>query len=138
MMMTTLFLPSWSPQSQSCPLVTSALGKIPFASIVFAPSRGGTRDLKNGRPGSQKRTTKQSVVQSKGSRTKVNRFDNQPSSSFFQPGSPFYQPITPFNPLSSFSQPSTSFNRPTTPFNWPSSIGQQSSSFNQTSYYTIQ
>ena len=46
MMMTTLFLPSWSPQSQSCPLVTSALGKIPFASIVFAPSRGGTRDLK--------------------------------------------------------------------------------------------
>ena len=47
--MTTLFLPSWSPQSQSCPLVTSALGKIPFASIVLAPSRGDTRDLKNGR-----------------------------------------------------------------------------------------
>lgn len=47
--MTTLFLPSWSPQSQSCPLVTSALGKIPFASIVLAPSRGDTRDLKDGR-----------------------------------------------------------------------------------------
>ena len=37
--------PSWSPQSQSWPLTTSAFGKIPFADIVFEPNLRDTRDL---------------------------------------------------------------------------------------------